>query len=586
MNNYKININRTPPTPEDIARLRNFDEVLGSINGAIKPLYRRLWFVTAAAATVIIGLVGSVILLTHRENSKLSDRPFINPAPITIQNETYTVNCDDSTGIITPSGSVIQIPKGSLVDQNGKVVSGVVDVQYREFRDPADFMCSGIPMTYDSSGANYFFESAGMFEINATQNQASLQVNPEKNMTVMMSTPYNPEQYNQYYLDTVQKQWIYKGKDHGNKDYQTLAKSDSCTPNQSTSSVNIPKTSNQAVTTVVQKYEEEVKKAEAKKEAITKEVIALKSARPVAPVKANPKITHFNFGYDKRDFPELAVYNNILFDVGAENKDFKESYYATTWEKVTMEDGPKKGVNYKMTLSRRNQNVVLIVYPVFDGKNYDSARVAYSKIVKDYQSKVSTKEKEQEAAVAEAKASMERMRLEAEKNEKAVNEQIANNKKAYEAQQEEARLNAIKMEEERLANMNNSQKFWHVVSVSQMGVWNNDCPRRFQNEANIYTTCISEDEKAIQPMGDVYLIDKKLNACIGYHPSGVNAYNISYDKGADNVLVTFDKGNFYIIGVTEFKELFKGGERKQAKFRPQLNVSTVEEIRQLLSQTN
>ena len=65
MNNYKININRTPPTPEDIARLRNFDEVLGSINGAIKPLYRRLWFVTAAAATVIIGLVGSVILLTH-----------------------------------------------------------------------------------------------------------------------------------------------------------------------------------------------------------------------------------------------------------------------------------------------------------------------------------------------------------------------------------------------------------------------------------------------------------------------------------------------------------------------------------------
>ncbi len=586
MNNYKININRTPPTPEDIARLRNFDEVLGSINGAIKPLYLRLWFVSAAAATVIIGLVGSVILLTHPENSKLSDRPFINPAPITIQNETYTVNCDDSTGIITPSGSIIQIPKGSLVDQNGKVVSGVVDVQYREFRDPVDFMCSGIPMTYDSAGTNYFFESGGMFEINASQNKASLQVNPEKNMTVRMSTPYNPEQYNQYYLDTVQKQWIYKGKDHGQKDEQNLAMVDSCTSNESSTSVNIPKTRDHATSSAVQKCEEEVKKAEAKKEAITKEVVALKSARPVAPVKANPKITHFNFGYDKKDFPELAVYNNILFDVGAENKDFKESYYATTWEKVTMEDGPKKGVNYKMTLSRRNQNVVLIVYPVFEGKNYDSAKVAYSKIVKDYQSKVSTKEKEQEAAVAEAKASMERMRLEAEKNEKAVNEQIANNKKAYEAQQKEARLNAIKMEEERLANMTNAQKFWHVVSVSQMGVWNNDCPRRFKNEATIYTTCVSEDEKSIQPMGDVYLIDKKLNACIGYHPSGVNTYNISYDKGADNVLVTFDAGKFYIIGVTEFKEQFKGGERKQAKFRPQLNVSTVEEIRQILAQTN
>ena len=70
--------------------------------------------------------------------------------------------------------------------------------------------------------------------------------------------------------------------------------------------------------------------------------------------------------------------------------------------------------------------------------------------------------------------------------------------------------------------MNNSQQFLHIVNVSQMGIWNSDSPRRFANQATIYTSCISEEEKGFQPLGDVYLIDKKLNACIGHHGNVAN----------------------------------------------------------------
>ena len=64
-----------------------------------------------------------------------------------------------------------------MVDKNGKPVKGEYDLVYQEFRDAADIVFSGIPMTYTSSGTEYNFSSVGMYEIRANQNGNELQLN-------------------------------------------------------------------------------------------------------------------------------------------------------------------------------------------------------------------------------------------------------------------------------------------------------------------------------------------------------------------------------------------------------------------------
>lgn len=231
-------------------------------------------------------------------------------------------------------------------------------------------------MTYDSAGTKYFFESAGMFDINAFQASNPLMIANGKTWKYKSLPNLKSEDFNQYYLDTVNKRWEYCGEANA----KTTLPSDSGyknskpeTINPSTIALNTNTTSNANVQNNEVSTKEEIKVAE-----IKQEIASIQNTKPLPPVKANPKKTHFNFGYDMKDFPEMAAYNNILFDVGPENKDFKESYYDMTWESVKMEEGPKKGVNFKMTLSRRNQKLELIVYPVFDAKNYDSAKVEYA----------------------------------------------------------------------------------------------------------------------------------------------------------------------------------------------------------------
>lgn len=64
------------------------------------------------------------------------------------------------------SGTVIRIPEDALVYADGSPVKGKVDLSYREFRDAADFIATDISMMYNH---NHQFESAGMFEMTASQ---------------------------------------------------------------------------------------------------------------------------------------------------------------------------------------------------------------------------------------------------------------------------------------------------------------------------------------------------------------------------------------------------------------------------------
>ena len=90
---------------------------------------------------------------------------------------TKKVDNSKSTTLKFSSGTTIDIPTNAVVDKNGKPVKGEYDLVYQEFRDAADIVFSGIPMTYTSSGTEYNFSSVGMYEIRANQNGNELQLN-------------------------------------------------------------------------------------------------------------------------------------------------------------------------------------------------------------------------------------------------------------------------------------------------------------------------------------------------------------------------------------------------------------------------
>ena len=67
------------------------------------------------------------------------------------------------------SGTMVRIPGNALIDAKGRPVKGKVTYTYREYRDVADFIASGIPMYIAVGGQRLPFNSGGMFELNAWQ---------------------------------------------------------------------------------------------------------------------------------------------------------------------------------------------------------------------------------------------------------------------------------------------------------------------------------------------------------------------------------------------------------------------------------
>lgn len=106
----------------------------------------------------------------------------------------------------TPTGSKINIPKNAFTDSSGNSITGAIELSFREFHDAADIYVSGIPMA-QKNGADNYLETAGMFEIRATSNNKTIEINPEKKITIAMASYVDDGCYNQFYFDENKNSW-------------------------------------------------------------------------------------------------------------------------------------------------------------------------------------------------------------------------------------------------------------------------------------------------------------------------------------------------------------------------------------------
>jgi hypothetical protein len=136
--------------------------------------------------------------------------PLVKPpvAGMDVYPDVYSYSAMTGTTIEYGSGTKLSIPALAFEDAYGATVTGDVDITYREFRDPVDIVLSGIPMKYDSGGVAGDFESAGMFEINASHNGNEVFLKDDKNIGVTFAVVDTASTYNFYRLDE-QKGWQY-----------------------------------------------------------------------------------------------------------------------------------------------------------------------------------------------------------------------------------------------------------------------------------------------------------------------------------------------------------------------------------------
>lgn len=126
----------------------------------------------------------------------------------------YRITPTKDTVIYHKSGSVISIPKNAFLDEKGNVITTPIDLKFRMFSNPLEIYLAGIPMTFSNdNGEEMVFESAGMFEMNASKNGKAVNVNPENKIQVDVVSYSEDTKFNRYDFDSESNTWKELGKD-------------------------------------------------------------------------------------------------------------------------------------------------------------------------------------------------------------------------------------------------------------------------------------------------------------------------------------------------------------------------------------
>jgi hypothetical protein len=290
-------------------------------------------------------------------------RAFISPPlPHAVTDvEEFTFDARKGDTLFSRSGSILVFPAGSLVDKDGKPVTGDVKVDYEEFRDAADIFLSGIPMEYSSGDTSYTFESAGMMRIGVTSKGSPVFPNAANKPQVNMTTGEQRPGFDLYFLDTLQKKWRFL---------------------ETNEAVDV------AATQITKK-----RASSAGQETVT---------RPEAPVKAKPGQPFFEIEIDYDRFPELKVYRNVKFEIHESVKNFDPKHADIDWEDVVVQKAKTEGL-YQVQFRKQKQQVTYLTRPVLMGPDYDAALREFNRRNDEYNAYV----KNEKAKATKARSDQE-----------------------------------------------------------------------------------------------------------------------------------------------------------------------------------
>ena len=358
MNNSSYKKDRPQLTEEQILKNKDFNATLKNVNPTGNTYLKSIKYWGAGGVATIV-IIASIFLLNNNSNIQ-NDTPkgeftyqpsdgaiaqitSIKPpfAKHDIDYEVFEIDCNKDEVITSKSGTQFTVPKNSLIDAEGNPITGKAEIHYRELRNPVDFFLSGIPMDYDSAGTTYTFESAGMLDIKAFQNEVPLQLANNKTIDFEFNSTTEDDGYNFYSLNEATGVWTNENQ------HIEVAKTDETVTDQDNP----------------------------KQIAINHQVT---KSDLIKPIKQNKVKYSLNIAVNKDNYPELEKYEGTIFEINETNEKFDPIIYKIQWEGAELSDSKVKD-NYTLKLTREDSSIYLTVYPVVNDEYYEQAIKQYRK---------------------------------------------------------------------------------------------------------------------------------------------------------------------------------------------------------------
>ncbi len=527
MSKIKFNTKRINISDEQALKHKSFDKVMAGYKALSTPLYKTFKF-WAGAGVAVTAVVVATLLLTN--NLKKETESAVKPPieSLDIPTDSYWVDAVKDTTITTKSGSQIKISANSFVDKNGTPVNGKVEIKYREFQDVIDIFMSGIPMTYDSAGTQYHFESAGMFEFRGFQEHEEVFISDASPINILLASKWEGERFNIYKLDDKTGVWSYIEKDTAGKNQEPIF------AQAKTDSVQLP------VNEKIEKLTKEVEKAKAKTEQLVQ-------GKPPEPVKAADGTQNLKIQVSEKEFPELALYKNLLFEIDKNDKTYKSELSKITWDAASVKKGKQKGT-YILTFIKGKDEFSFLTRPVVSEKDYSKAVELYNNKFDEYENALAKRKVDEAQKERELKAEYDKL------NAERLG-QIA------EIQQRMASVSA-----QQIAINATTDIIYRSFMVSSFGIWNSDCPQNMPKGLMVSATFIDKNNKELT-FNTLYLVEKGKNAA--YSLTNYDYSRFQFNPESENLLLGVTKDNkIALFKPEDFAALGKIGS--SCKFKMQV----------------
>ncbi len=456
-------------------------------------------------------LTNSAKAYTSSNKVKRTIKPPLNGIDVPYQSFRYKA---EKGAIFSYGKSRIKIPENCLVDKKGKLVKGDVDIQYREFRSPIDFFVSGIPMTYDSGGKEYTFESNGMFDIKGFHNGEEVYVKEGKKLEMNMPSLQSNSGYNFYRFDTVSGQWAMLQSNVATISEQSIISTETIYDEDKKNEVTL----NEEV--------EEIKQEEKK----------IEEDAPFEPQKAGDSRCLVSINADTTQYPELAIYKGIWFAVDHKDTAFNMRYTGNykVWRNLSFKR-IDRGQTYQATVSAGTESHTFILHPVFTGSAYQNALVFYNKKFKEYESALNEKKEEERKKEEAYKA------LLAKEEEERIEEAEEKSKEEQEAFHKNLKTDL------------SSAVSYYCLNIKKFGTYNCDNPE-LRPRGFTLATNYTDDKQEDLNSRTVYLIEKGKNILNTYtqgEPFCFNpeSVNFAWCVTPDNHIAVFTNDDFKKINI-------------------------------------
>lgn len=274
-------------------------------------------------------------LASCNQGSNLSDNTRRRAIDPVLENNVpfrdFTISTDKNDTIELAEGTTLFLPAGIFVDAKGEPVKGDVQIHYRAFYSPGEIIASGISMFYDSANVEHVFTSAGMFEINGTQNGNPVSIAPGKAIDMDFASSRDDATYSFYQMDTTKAEWKY------------ITTNGKAEPN-------------------------------ALREKLMSEVAKL-SPKPAEPKLYDATKPVINIDVDVQDHPELAGYEGLLWQYAGSGNDPEKNkwIYETKWTSAQLTMADSNTCMYNIDLSGPSKSFTTNVFPALKGDNYKQA---------------------------------------------------------------------------------------------------------------------------------------------------------------------------------------------------------------------